>query len=103
MQLVREFDLARLAEDRGWPRVSIFMPTARGSQSMDTNRILLKNQLKRAEAELRELGLRSSQVDAILGPTRQLLDEPLFWAGASDGLALFTSIAGTRLFRLPLQ
>ena len=103
MQLVREFDLARLADDRGWPRVSIFMPTSRGSQSMDANRILLKNQLKRAEAELRELDLRPSHIDAILGPTRGLLDEPLFWAGASDGLALFASIAGTRLFRLPLQ
>ncbi len=103
MQLVREFDLARLAEDRGWPRVSIFLPTSRGAQSMDANRILLKNQLKRAEVELRDFDLRPSQIDAILGPTRQLLDESLFWAGASDGLALFASIGGTRLFRLPLQ
>ncbi len=103
MQIVREFDLARLAEDRGWPRVSIFLPTIRGSQSMEANRIVLKNQLKRAEGELRELDLRPSQIEAILGPTRQLLDEPLFWAGASDGLAVFSSMAGTRLFRIPLR
>lgn len=102
MQLVREFDLARLAEDRGWPRVSIFLPTSRGKHSMGANRISMKNQLKQAEAELRELDLRPTQIEAILGPARQLLDEPLFWAGASDGLAVFASMAGTRLFRLPL-
>lgn len=102
MQLIREFELARLAEDRGWPRVSIFIPTRRGIQSLDANRITLKNQLRLADAELAEMGLRPAQIDAILGPTRGLLDESLFWAGASDGLAVFAGMAGTRVYRLPL-
>jgi len=103
MQLVREFDLARLTDDRGWPRVSMFVPTRRGIQSLDANRIALKNQLKSAEAELVEMGLRPTQTDAVLGPARALLDESMFWTAASDGLALYAGLAGTRVYRLPLQ
>jgi hypothetical protein len=103
MQLVREFDLARLTDDRGWPRVSMFVPTRRGIQNLDTNRITLKNQLKSAEAELVHMGLRPTQIEAVLGPTRALLEESMFWTAASDGLAVYAGLAGTRLYRLPLQ
>ncbi len=94
-------DLRMLAEAQGEHCVSIFMPTHRGGQESQQDRIRLKNLLKDAEERLLARGMRRTEAEAMLEPAERLLPEGLFWTYKSDGLALFFSPAFFRYYRLP--
>ena len=103
MDLLSAHDLIRLADERGGTRVSLFLPTHRGGPQTDRNRIRLKNLLATAlRALLAERG-RAGEVDAVLDPAQQLLDEMRSWEQPRDGLALFLGSGGLRRFHVPLR
>jgi hypothetical protein len=80
--------------------VSVFMPTFRKGDA-EQNPIRMKNLLRKTDEKLRERGLRST--DAYLQPARSLINDSGFWEHVADGLAIFMTEDGVRLFRLPLQ
>lgn len=75
MDLLSAQDTIQLADERGGTRVSLFLPTHRGGPQTDRNRICLKNLLATARQALHAEGRRAGEVDAVLEPARQLLDE----------------------------
>ncbi len=94
-------DLKELSGHTGGPLVSMYMPTQPfGPDSQIENVGRLKNLLKSASAQLAEMGLRPTEIDAVLDPVRQLSDDRPFWLRAEEGLALFAD-GGVRVFRLP--
>jgi hypothetical protein len=103
MDLLSAHDLVRLADERGGTRVSLFLPTHRGGPQTDRNRIRLKNLLATARQALLADGGRAGEVDAVLEPAHQFLDEMRSWEQPSDGLALFLGPDGLRRFRVPLR
>lgn len=96
-------DLMTLAEKRDDPCLTIFMPTHRGGLGTELDRSRLKSLLKKAEEALVARGIRTTQLEKLLGPAYELLNDGLFWAAKSHGLALFLSPAFSAYHRLPLS
>ena len=96
--------LRRLAEDdTPGIHVSLYLTTHRAGAETAQDPIRLKNLLARAAAELDELGARSAEIEATLGPARALLDDVQFWAHQADGLAIFLGGREPEVLRLPLR
>jgi hypothetical protein len=100
--LVQLLDVRMLAEHRGGPCVSIFLPTHRTAPGSEQDPIRLKNLLSDAESRLTDRGLRSSEARELLSPGRELLDRRMFWQHQSDGLALFAAPGFFRTWRIAL-
>ncbi len=68
MELLPRGELEKLVEERGGPCVSIFLPTHRGGTQTQQDPIRLKKLLGEVREDLLAKGLRSTEVDQILGP-----------------------------------
>jgi hypothetical protein len=83
--------LHNLAAQNGGTRISIYIPTERAGPETQQNRIWLKNELQKVEAALEEAPMRKPEIDALLKPARELLDDDGFWEHREEGLAVFIS------------
>ena len=92
-----------LAVQANGPRVSIYLPTHRTGREVLQDPIRFKNLLTAAEEDLVALGVRAATARDLLQPARTLLDDADFWQHQGDGLAVFVSAQGMRLYRLPLK
>lgn len=72
-----------------YPSISIYLPILREGNEVVQPPIRLNTILDRIEDHLRLQKLTSPQIKAILKPAADLLDAPMFWAFAQEGLALF--------------
>jgi hypothetical protein len=100
MDLIGREDLKKLLAEPGKPCVSLFMPTHRGGGEAD--RIRWRVHVGEAEKQLIGTGLRAPDVRELLGPARQLLEDPLFWKHQCDGLAAFLAPRVFHIYRLPM-
>ena len=91
-----------LIDDRGAPRVSIFLPTHERGPETKQDPIRLSNLLDEAQSVLEE-GDSGRGADGILSPARALLKDEDFWQHQSRGLALFLSPDGMRRHRVPID
>ena len=103
MDLFNREELRRLAEQEDDPCISLYMPTQRYESEWRQNTTRFKNLLTDARDQLREQDYREGVVDEILSSARQRLEEPGFWRGMSDGLAVFITPDHTEFLRLPLS
>ena len=87
--------LMRLADRRGWPSVSLYLPTHRTGAEKDQDPIRLRNLIKSARDELLLGGSREPETQALLAEASRLLDDATFWRQAGDGLAVFEATHGT--------
>lgn len=90
-----------LIEDRGDPRISIFLPTHERGPETQQDPIRLANLLDEAESALTD-GPNGRDAGKILEPARRLLKDDDFWLHQAHGLALFVSPDEMRLFRVPV-
>ncbi|NUP99109.1 MAG: hypothetical protein HUU35_04540 [Armatimonadetes bacterium] len=105
MEKLTRSEIERLSSHAGEHLVSLYLPTRQtGIEAHQEDPIRLKNLLRWAEEQLGGRGLRPNQIDGVLEPARQLLDNDAFWADeVSLGLALFLEAGQPmRLHRLPL-
>jgi hypothetical protein len=91
-----------LIEDRGSPRISIFLPTHERGPETKQDPIRLANLLDEAQRAL-ENGDFGREATGLLAPARSLLKDEDFWQHQSRGLALFFSPDGMRRHRLPIE
>jgi hypothetical protein len=101
--MISKTELQTLAEQRGKTSVSLYMPTVKAASEIQQNPIRLKNLLDEAESQLREAGLDAPEIDALLQPVQQIIQDEVFWQQQSDGLALFLAPNFSRAYRLPLD
>ncbi|CAN5339141.1 hypothetical protein BH10PLA2_BH10PLA2_05050 [soil metagenome] len=101
MDIFSNKDLTNLLAKNAGPCISIFMPTKRGGSPQDL--IRLRNNLAEAKDALLKSGKRPPEVEEVLAPVRQLLDDAAFWKHQSTGLALFVGANYFRRYRLPLN
>ena len=101
MEFVDQTELKTLLKDQEKPTVSIFMPAYQKGREVRQNPIRLKNLLKQAEEQLKDLGFRSSQSRDLLAPAEELIDDAEFWKHQEEGLALFLSADFLRYCRVP--
>jgi len=94
--------LVSLSAHKGWPAVSLYLPTHRvGDKGQD--RIRLKNLLRSACDRLVADGMRSTEAEAFCGPLRDTLADDGYWRDIGDGLVVFMSAEGTWTLRLDVS
>lgn len=93
--------LRELIETRSSECVSIYLPTHRAAPDSHENPIRFSNLLGQAEHQLRDAGLKSATVKALLEPAAALKGDTHFWTHQRDGLAVFVAEDFFRTFRLP--
>lgn len=105
MHLMTRENLEELLGDGGEPRVSLFMPAVKGSESLETkqNPIRFRKLLGEAGKKLEAAGYRPAEAEKLLEPARPLLEDHKFWQYLSGGLALFLSPKIKRFYNLPLN
>jgi hypothetical protein len=101
MDLLSSNKLKDLMQQAKPPCLSIYMPTERMGKQVTQNRIRFKNRLREAERLLNEAQQPSTQVSKLLEPLRSLESSSDFWQHQAEGLAVFSSLAGTKYYRLP--
>ncbi len=83
--------MQQLWDDQTFPCVSIYLPILREGNEVAQVPIRLNTLVNQAQDYLQEQGLPSLRIKKILEPAAELLDQPLFWATAQEGLAIFCS------------
>ncbi|MFC3415912.1 baeRF7 domain-containing protein [Algoriphagus hitonicola] len=105
MKIFAKQDFLDLTKIESNPVISIFLPTSR--QSSDGYRedmIQLKNQLKEIKSKLQEIwNMEKKQIDKLLNPAHELLDNFEFWQHNSDMLTLYIYEDEMKSIRLPLS
>jgi hypothetical protein len=103
MDVLKKTDLEELLEHASNPCISIYMPTHRASVETRQDPIRLKNLLRECELSLEARALRKSEIQELLDPIRDLVDDYDFWQHQSDGLAMFRSRHLFRKYRVALK
>ena len=91
-----------LIRSEGEPCVSIYLPTHRTGREQQQDPIRLKNLLAEARARLEDNGLRKPEIDELLAPAQDLLEDSRFWQHQDIGLAIFISPDLFEAHRLPV-
>ena len=79
-------DLKTLAEFKGSPCVSIYLPTHKLGQKRQEYLIRFENAIKTASGYLENLQVSKQVAESILEPAIKLRDDHFFLKSASDGL-----------------
>lgn len=103
MDKVSKDVLNDLLEITGQPAISLFLPTFRTGREIEQGPIRLKNLLRTVARQLEDSGMRSRDVEDLLAPAIELLDEREFWEHQSDGLALFLTVDKFERLRVPIH
>ncbi len=103
MDILTREELMTLAEIEEKWCVSIYLPTHRRGVETKQDPIAYKKLLQDAQEQLTQKGLRRPQIEQITAEARKLQQDSLFWQHNSDGLALFLTSAGMRIYRLPIS
>jgi hypothetical protein len=93
-------ELRFLAEQQTSPAISIFFPTVRANVETHENSLHLKSLMGEVSEGLESSGLRTKEIDELLGPIQELLDDGDFWMHQLDGLALFRTADVFRVYRV---
>ena len=96
-----ELDFRRLDEVRADHCVSIYLPTHTVSRETDQDKILFKNLVKEAVAQLSQAGADKRRVWPIEEQLQGLADNMQFWNHVAESLAVFVTPDSIETFRLP--
>lgn len=104
MAILTKQDIEQLSGIHSAFCISVFIPTHRAGkeviEKLDT--IALKNQLKIVKTKLSREELSSKEIDDLVSPIQELIDDTGFWRRQSDGLALFLSKDFFKKYTLPV-
>jgi len=103
MDLLKKEDIKKLIGKRANPCISIYMPAHEEWNNMNEDKIRFKNQLQEIEKKLDQKNIRKREIDNLLKPAKDLLDDKEFWNYQSKGLAVFISPGNFHTFILPVE
>ena len=103
MALLTRGELRKLIEAHERPCVSLYIPTERAGRRTRENPIRFKNVVNAARDALEQSGLRTAEVEDLLAPARELIQDSDFWRHQADGLAAFAGPGRFFSYRLPLH
>jgi hypothetical protein len=103
MDILTRAELEQLMRKEQQWCVSIYMPSHRTGTEAQQDPIRLKNLLGEAEKRLSDQGVGRRDVQKMLEPASNFLQDSHFWQHQSDGLAIFLSSNRVRRYRLPLN
>jgi hypothetical protein len=101
MNSVNWTDLRSALEEPDGYRVSIYLSPLTGAETRQ-NPAQLKNLLRQADEQLRALGVRRSDVEALLAPAMELIAPAATWGKLGPGMAVLLSHHGARMWQLSI-
>ena len=101
--MVSENEINKLVNRNGSDLVTITLPTHKTGEESKQDPIRLKNLLAEAVSTLKENGKKEPDAEKYLKSAFDLLDKPMFWAHADDGLAIYISEAESEIYKLPYK
>lgn len=87
--MITREDLVSLSGPKEGLAVSFYLPTQRVGKPTRENSIRMKNRIKEVRDRLDERGWDDRDIDGLLAPALNLLDDYEFWQHQLDGLAMF--------------
>ena len=106
MNTIAKSTLKELAEKKGTPAISIYLPTHEGGHEVNEHydEKTFKNQLKDLRHTLEtERKMDSREAEQFLKPAYDLLENTSFWRHQSHGLAIFVADGYFKYFKLPYE
>jgi len=93
MTMITKKKILELSEIHSAFCVSIFIPTHRAGKETISGKdaLNLKNQLKDIKLKLIQKGMSVNDVEKLVKPVNELINDSDFWRQQSDGLAIFLS------------
>ncbi len=103
MPLITKKEVEDLDRMQGENCISIFIPTHRAGEEVFDGKdtLKLKNELKAIKQKL-STSMGPVEIDKLVAPVQELLDDTGFWRQQSDGLALFVAAGFFKKFTLPV-
>lgn len=83
--------------------ISMYFPTFKTGADIKQNAIRFKQRVREAEDKLYNLKLTKDEVEAILKPASNLVDETKFWQNQDEALAIFLANQQIKYFPLPFE
>ena len=87
--MITREDLVSLSGPKQGLAVSFYLPTQRAGKPTRENSIRMKNRIKEVRDRLDEKGWDDREIDRLLAPALELLEDYEFWQHQLDGLAMF--------------
>lgn len=105
MAMITKQEVLKLANEQSSNYVSIYIPTHRaGAETLEgQDKIKLKTQLKNAKAKLEKRGLSDKEIEELVKPATDLVNDSEFWRHQSDGLAIFLSENTFKSYTVPVH
>lgn len=83
--------MKQLADHRGEPSISVYIPTHIKGPEVEQDHIHLKNAVTSVEGSLTEMGVREDERRSLLAPIIARLEDRDFWRHQGSSLAIFRS------------
>lgn len=98
-------EIRAIAEDAGFPRISLYLPTHKTGPELRQDPIRLKNLLRQAARTLEERGMGQREVDDLLAEANAHTggEGGPFWQHQDHGLAVFIAPGQTRFIHAPFS
>lgn len=98
-------DFTRLANTHDQHCISIYIPTSRTGEMVDKKlgQLTLKNKLKELKIDLKDYQLKDHEIDNLLYPATELINDQHFWRNQSDCLVIFITQEGMQYFAFPID
>jgi hypothetical protein len=105
MALITKKEIEELDGIHSESCISIFIPTHRAGEEVlkGKDTLKLKNQLKEVRNKLENEEMGPREIDTLIAPIQELLDDSEFWRHQSDGLAIFRSDSFFKKYMLPVH
>ena len=83
--------------------ISMYLPTFKMGPDIKQNAIRFKQRVREAEDKLYAMELTKKEVEKILKPASNLVDESKFWQNQSESLAVFINDGEIDCYNLPFE
>jgi hypothetical protein len=105
MTTITKNNFKELAEVHDLHCISIFMPTHKAGDEVFQRKdaLFLKNQLKDIKSSLSKRGVTPVEIEQLIQPLQDLIDDRGYWSQLSDGLAIFRTDNFFKKYELPLK
>ncbi|CAN5168239.1 hypothetical protein BH23BAC3_BH23BAC3_26190 [soil metagenome] len=90
-----------ILEQKGNPLISITMPTHKKGAEMQQDPIRLKNLLTKVDENLKKRDMKQLEIDKLLKPAQDLLENLKFWTHQDHGLVIYTAKNHFSYYKLP--
>lgn len=102
--MITKQEVLKLADEKSSNCVSIYIPTHRAGEEtlQGEDKIKLKTQLKHVKAKLESKGLTDKEIEELIAPVNDLINDSEFWRHQSDGLAIFLSENTFKKYTVPV-